>query len=71
MASNVVKSEPFPDDTLRVAAEDNAIEKAQSRKSSLQDQNLSESTEKSEEDEGKGGLGVYFVSQSGDLTNLR
>jgi hypothetical protein len=65
MASSVVKPEPFPD-TLRLAAEDNATEKAQSRKSSLQDQNPSESTEKSEEDEGKGGLGVYFVSRSGD-----
>jgi hypothetical protein len=64
----MVKSEPSPD-ALRVAAEDNATEKAQSRKSSLQDQNPSESTEKPEEDEGKGGLGVYFVSRAGDYLN--
>jgi hypothetical protein len=65
MASNVDKPESSPN-TLRLAAEDNATEKAQSRKSSLQDQNPSASTEKSDEDEGKGGLGVYFVSRSGD-----
>jgi hypothetical protein len=65
MASSVVKPEPSPD-TLRLAAEDNATDKAQSRKSSLQYQNSSEITEKPEEDEGKGGLGVYFVSRLED-----
>jgi hypothetical protein len=61
MASQVNNTESSID-TSRLAVEDNVTEKAQSRKSSSQDQDPSESTEKSEEDEEKGGLGVYFVS---------
>ena len=67
MASQVADAE-LSLDTSRLAAEDNMTEKAQSRKSSSQDQDLSEtSTEKPEDDEEKGGLGVYFVSGPGDL----
>lgn len=57
--------------TSRLAAEDNVTEKVQSRKSSSQDQDPSESTEKSEEDEEKGGLGVYFVSEPEDQFSQR
>ena len=63
MDSHVANAEP-PLDALRLAAEDNTTEKARSPKSSIQNQDPSESTEKSEENEGKGGLGVYFVSES-------
>lgn len=64
MASNVANVEPSAD-TVRHAVEDNVEEKIQSRESSSQDRTPSESTEKGEEDEGKGGLGAYFVSGPG------
>lgn len=62
MDSHVANAEP-PLDALRLAAEDNTTEKVRSPKSSIHYQDSSETKEKSEEDEGKGGLGVYFVSE--------
>lgn len=64
MASHVANVEPSAD-TLRHAVEDNVDEKVQSQESSSQYQTPSESTEKSEEKEGKGGLNAYFVSSPG------
>lgn len=64
MASRVANVEPSAD-TLRHAVEDHVEEKVQLRESSSQDQTSSESAEKSEEEEGKGGLNAYFVSRSG------
>jgi len=62
MASHVANVEPSAD-TLRHAVEDHVEEKVQLRESSSQDQISSESAEKSEEEEGKGGLTAYFVSK--------
>jgi len=64
MASHAANVEPSVD-TLRHDVEDHVEEKVQSRESSSQDQTPSESAEKSEEEEGKGGLNAYFVSRSG------
>ena len=59
-AAQKIDPEP-PNDALCQMAEDGANEKVESRKSSL-NQNSSESTDKPEENNESGGLGVYFVS---------
>ncbi|CAD0082374.1 unnamed protein product [Aureobasidium vineae] len=59
MVADMVDHE-LPSDALRLATEDHATGKVESRKSSSQDQSTAEDTKNPEEDESKGGLGVYF-----------